>query len=95
MFCLNATSTTFTPPFSWEPTPDVFPHGLDYFHNKTGWFQQLHNRYWSPKTTYAKQNGGKYDFIVEENFALPLTQNFWNDLIGEVGLVLDLSTEPV
>ena len=25
-----------------------------------------HNRYWATDNVYAKQNGGAYDFIVEE-----------------------------
>lgn len=31
-----------------------------------------HNRYWAADTTYAKKNGGKYDFEVEEEKAIPV-----------------------
>lgn len=30
-----------------------------------------HNRYWASDTTYAKKNGGMYDFVVEETKAIP------------------------
>nr|XP_022320745.1 uncharacterized protein LOC111122983 [Crassostrea virginica] len=75
----------------WEPRPDVFPHGLGYFYNKTFSLVALHNRYWSRDTPYAKQNGGDYDFIVEDTGALPIDQKFWNDLLNKTltwGLVM-------
>ena len=31
-----------------------------------------HNRYWAADTTYARKNGGKYDFIVEKEKAIPV-----------------------
>lgn len=43
-------------------------------------------------TTYAKQNGGKYDFLVDGTKALPLTKQFWVDLFSKAkrdwGLVM-------
>ena len=30
-----------------------------------------HNRYWASDTTYAKKNGGMYDFVVEKDKAIP------------------------
>jgi len=27
--------------------------------------EQAHNRYWSAETTYAKQNGGRWDFFID------------------------------
>ena len=35
-----------------------------------------HNRFWSPKTPYAKQNGGEFDFLIDtkSGMALPLQQ---------------------
>ena len=33
----------------------IFPHGLDYVYNQTGWPVVGHNRYWSSNTDYAKQ----------------------------------------
>ena len=35
----------------------------------------------SPETDYAKQNGGKFDFIVEDKMALPVSQDFWDYLM--------------
>ena len=29
---------------TWDAMPSVFPHGLEYLYNATGWVQQLHNR---------------------------------------------------
>ncbi|XP_048777200.2 uncharacterized protein LOC125681238 isoform X4 [Ostrea edulis] len=75
----------------WEPRNDIFPHGFGYFYNHTFSLLALHNRYWSKDTSYAKQNGGKYDFIVEDSGALPVEQTFWNDLLNKTltwGLVM-------
>ncbi|EDQ89592.1 uncharacterized protein MONBRDRAFT_36925, partial [Monosiga brevicollis MX1] len=67
----------------WDAMPSIFPHGLEYFFNKTGWYQQLHNRYWSAETPYAKQNGGEYDFLIDESsqYAVPTEQAFWDQLM--------------
>jgi len=68
---------------TWEARPDIFPDGSAGFWNQTKWPTQLHNRMWAPDTTYAKQNGGKYNFIIDgSNVAVPDDQQFWNDLIG-------------
>lgn len=63
--------------------PSVFPDGLHYMNQKLELPFIAHNRYWDPKNIYAKQNGGKYDFVVEEVFSLPIEQQFWDDLLGE------------
>eukprot|EP00494_Astrolonche_serrata_P003560 UN03567 len=52
---------------AWYPRYDVFPNGMQYVHNATDWKIMAHNRYWSSDTVYAKQNGGAYDFIIEDN----------------------------
>ena len=39
---------------NWTARPDVFPHGLEYVYEQTGWSVQGHNRFWSNKTTYAR-----------------------------------------
>ncbi|KAL4218854.1 hypothetical protein ACF0H5_021442 [Mactra antiquata] len=76
---------------TWRSRPDVFPDG---FKNVTQTLKlpaAAHNRYWASDTTYAKQNGGKYDFIVEKYKALPVTKQFWVDLFTEAkqwGLIL-------
>jgi len=66
----------------WVARPDIFPDGLDYVRNVTGWDIVAHNRYWAPDTVYAKQNGGDYDFVIEDHNAkaLPLEERFWQDL---------------
>mmetsp|Transcript_3597 Transcript_3597/g.9206 ORF Transcript_3597/g.9206 Transcript_3597/m.9206 type:complete len:812 (-) Transcript_3597:141-2576(-) len=75
----------------WDATVATFPDGLGAFHKKTGWFSQLHNRHWSNDNVYARQNGGGYDFIVEDPLAIPVEQRFWDDLIAnksDAGLVV-------
>ena len=44
----------------------------------------MHNRMWSSNNVYAKQNGGAYDFIIDEdtNLAIPTDQTLWDDLIA-------------
>ena len=68
---------------TWEPRPDIFPAGLEAFIRRTGWAAQLHNRFWANDTTYAKRNGGAYDFLVEpeNSLAIPTSQAFWDDLL--------------
>lgn len=48
---------------------------------QTGWKIIAHNRYWSPHTNYAKQNGGDWDFFIDAagagDMAVPLDQAFW------------------
>ncbi|XP_071115644.1 uncharacterized protein [Haliotis cracherodii] len=67
---------------TWESTPEVFPDGMQWLYNKTRFPISAHNRYWASDTTYAKQNGGQYSFIVEGTKALPLDQIFWDDLLS-------------
>ena len=67
---------------NWTARPDVFPHGLEYVYEQTGWAVQGHNRFWSNKTTYAKENGGDYAFLLDAGgYALPAEQRFWDDLL--------------
>jgi hypothetical protein len=73
---------------TWVSRPDVFPHGLEYVWNRTGWPVQGHNRFWAADTTYATRNGGDYSFLVDEQsgFALPSSQRFWDDLLRNSSL---------
>ena len=61
--------------------------GLEYVHAATRWPVQGHNRFWSNRTTYAKQNGGAYAFLLDGTgdqfgYALPAEQAFWDALIA-------------
>jgi hypothetical protein len=69
---------------NWTARPDAFPHGLANFSKVTRWPIVGHNRYWASDTTYAKQNGGEYDFIIERVRlkALPTEQRFWDHLMA-------------
>eukprot|EP01060_Flectonema_neradi_P022193 TRINITY_DN3046_c2_g1_i1.p1 TRINITY_DN3046_c2_g1~~TRINITY_DN3046_c2_g1_i1.p1 ORF type:complete len:565 (+),score=113.29 TRINITY_DN3046_c2_g1_i1:50-1696(+) len=67
---------------NWTAMPSIFPDGIDTVYNKTQWPIIAHNRYWSPQTDYAKQNGGEWDFIIEAEAAMPIDQAFWDWLLG-------------
>ena len=75
---------------NWTAMPSVFPNGMDSTFEKTHLPVTGHNRWWSDTTTYAKQNGGKYDFIIQKESsgtavpetALPTTIEFWRDLFA-------------
>ena len=41
----------------------IFPDGLDYVRNATGWAIQGHNRYWATNNVYALQNGGVFGTV--------------------------------
>jgi hypothetical protein len=68
---------------SWVPDLNTFPDGLASFHNKTDWRITAHNRMWSSENVYAKQNGGKYNWLIEGKEAVPLGQLFWDDLMEQ------------
>ncbi|KAH8067431.1 hypothetical protein JL721_7542 [Aureococcus anophagefferens] len=75
---------------NWTARPDVFPSGMRHVRDATGWPIVAHNRYWSGETVYAKQNGGDFDFIIEDvrggkhggSWAFPDDPAFWDHLIG-------------
>mmetsp|Transcript_34884 Transcript_34884/g.81564 ORF Transcript_34884/g.81564 Transcript_34884/m.81564 type:complete len:777 (-) Transcript_34884:61-2391(-) len=68
---------------TWEPRADVFPDGMAGVQKAMqGWPQQLHNRMWATDNTYAKQNGGRYNFIMDgSHVTVPDDQMFWDDLM--------------
>ncbi|XP_071096653.1 uncharacterized protein [Haliotis cracherodii] len=68
---------------SWTPKPGVFPDGLQWLYNKTELPVIAHSMFWSSNTTYAKANGGQYDFLIEGPKSLPLEERFWNDLLAD------------
>lgn len=53
----------------WYPrdSKDYFPDGPHAAFKNHGHILQTHNRWWAPDNVYAKQNGGDYDFIIEED----------------------------
>nr|XP_006815625.1 PREDICTED: uncharacterized protein LOC102804514 [Saccoglossus kowalevskii] len=69
---------------NWTARSDVFPHGSVYLSDKIGLPIIAHNRWWSSDTTYARVNGGKWNFIVEPDtqYSLPIDQGFWDYLLG-------------
>ncbi|XP_078674668.1 uncharacterized protein LOC144912809 [Branchiostoma floridae x Branchiostoma belcheri] len=68
---------------TWDARPDVFPSGLRALYEKIGLPIVAHNRYWAKDTTYAKQNGGNYSFIVEKQLSIPTDMMFWDDLFTQ------------
>ncbi|CAI8031075.1 hypothetical protein GBAR_LOCUS17620 [Geodia barretti] len=67
---------------NWTAKPSIFPNGIEAVAKKTGWPIEAHNRWWSPVTDYAKQNGGKFEFIVESEASLPVEEEFWDFLFS-------------
>ena len=77
---------------NWTAMPSVFPNKMEGIYESTQWLVQGHNRFWDATTNYAKQNGGNYEFLVDERpqipgdkkrYALPIEQDFWNDLMRD------------
>lgn len=72
---------------NWTAKTSIFPDGIATVFNATKWPIVAHNRYWSANTDYAKQNGGKWNFIVEpkshNGLAFPLEQGFWDWLLSD------------
>jgi len=66
----------------WEATSDAFPNGLQAFHQATNWSMQMHNRHWSNNNVYARENGGRCNFTLEDPLSIPTEQRFWDDLIA-------------
>ena len=85
---------------NWTARPDVFPRGMRFLRDRTGWPIVAHNRYWSGENVYAKQNGGDFDFIVEAStdekhpgsWAFPTDPRFWDALIGDAAADWGLAT---
>lgn len=60
----------------WSALENIFPNGLDFLQNRIGLPIVAHNRYWSRNTTYAKENGGSFNFIRgTKDFFKPKTRN--------------------
>ncbi|OWF39492.1 uncharacterized protein LOC110464957 [Mizuhopecten yessoensis] len=66
----------------WSYRPEIFPRGVKFLSQTTGWSIAAHNRYWSSDNVYDKANGGNYTFIKETLLAIPDDQTFWNDLLS-------------
>ncbi|XP_012945349.1 uncharacterized protein LOC106013638 [Aplysia californica] len=64
---------------TWWPMKKIFPGGFKYVYNKTDLPFGCHNRYWDSDVTYAKFNGGKFQFIKDplSGLTLPDDDTFW------------------
>ncbi|CAL1533730.1 unnamed protein product [Lymnaea stagnalis] len=69
---------------SWTPMKEIIPDGFQYLYNQTQRPFGCHNRFWDNQTLYAKYNGGKYNFISDQNsgLAVPDDEQFWLDLFN-------------
>ena len=69
---------------NWTAMPNIFPRGLQYIYNKTGWPIFAHNKFWDHKTDYARQNGGPFNFIMDKDskVGIPDDINFWPFLLS-------------
>ena len=47
------------------------------------WPIVAHNRYFSAKTVYAKQNGGSFNFVIEDKISVPVDPRFWKFLFQQ------------
>jgi hypothetical protein len=70
---------------NWIEQPELFPKGLPYLFQQTGWKVQAHNRYWALDNVYSKNQGGKYNFIEDpiKGGAVPVDKDFWTDLLSK------------
>ena len=68
---------------TWDPEAEFFPQGFPALTKRLGWKLVAHNRYFSFQSTYARQNGGRYSFVVQGNSSLPIDARFWHDLFAE------------
>ncbi len=76
---------------NWTTNTSVLPNGVKQLSDITGWDIVGHNRYWSNDTDYAKQNGGKFDFILDTNgYAVPIDTHFWKYLLSTAKKDLNL-----
>ena len=84
---------------TWDALPSTFPgtdgrggdRAIDQLAHSTGWQIVAHTRFFGADTTYAVQNGGAYDFVIERGrysthpvhggLALPSDERFWQDLL--------------
>ena len=66
---------------NWTARPDIFPSGLQTLHSNLTMPFIAHNRWWAPETDYAASNGGQYEFVIDNDFGLPVEQRFWDDLM--------------
>ena len=66
---------------NWTARSDVFPSGLRALHSNLTYPFVAHNKWWGNNTDYAKQNGGQYSILFGNDFGLPTSQLFWDDLM--------------
>ncbi|XP_069122508.1 uncharacterized protein [Argopecten irradians] len=66
----------------WSYRPEIFPRGIKFLSETTGWPIAAHNRYWSSDNVYDKANGGNYTFVKETLLSIPDDQKFWNDFLS-------------
>ena len=67
---------------TWDPKPSDFSQGFPAVTRATGLQLVAHTRYYSAATVYARENGGRYDFLVDRTAALPMDAGFWRDLFA-------------
>ena len=84
---------------TWEAPPSTFPgsdgkggdKAIGEVARATGWGIVAHTRFFAADTSYALQNGGGYEFVIERGryrvhpteggIALPLDERFWRELL--------------
>eukprot|EP01084_Bolivina_argentea_P143823 252503_1 len=75
---------------NWTARPDIFPNGMKFIYDNTGWKVQAHQRYFALDNIYAnnipnqtnKETIGLFPFTWSDHEALPLTYSFYDYLFN-------------
>ncbi|CEM05382.1 unnamed protein product [Vitrella brassicaformis CCMP3155] len=64
----------------WAPRRDLFPRGLAPIHRKLKMPILAHSRFFAEDNLHARQNGGLYDFLIQNHMTMPMEARFWDSL---------------
>eukprot|EP01065_Artemidia_motanka_P040809 TRINITY_DN5189_c0_g1_i1.p1 TRINITY_DN5189_c0_g1~~TRINITY_DN5189_c0_g1_i1.p1 ORF type:complete len:763 (+),score=245.59 TRINITY_DN5189_c0_g1_i1:62-2350(+) len=67
---------------TWTAPESKFPHGLPSLYSHTEWPVVAHSKYYSSDNVYSKKNGGKYDFVSNGGYEMPVDADFWVDMFA-------------
>ena len=56
----------------WTASKEAFPDGSEVVFQETGMPVVAHSKWWCNETTYARRNGGKYEFYIDDQTGLVL-----------------------
>ncbi|XP_046568427.1 uncharacterized protein LOC124276821 [Haliotis rubra] len=67
----------------WTAPADIFPNGIEYVHRSLNVPIVAKNNFWSSDNIYATQNGGKFNFEMEGDMAIPTDEAFWDKIFSD------------